>query len=32
MPPGHFSRDVDTPETRVAYEEIARFFAKHLGK
>ncbi len=28
---GHYSRDVNAPETREAFEEIARFFARHLG-
>ena len=28
----HYYRDVDAPETREAFEEIARFFDKHLGK
>jgi acetyl esterase/lipase len=29
---GQFSRDVSAPETREAFEEIARFFDAHLGK
>jgi monoterpene epsilon-lactone hydrolase len=28
----HYMRDVNAPETKEAFEEIARFFAKHLGK
>ena len=28
----HYYRDVTAPETREAFEEIARFFDKHLGK
>jgi len=28
----HYMRDVDAPETKEAFEEIARFFNKHLGK
>ena len=28
----HYMRDVDAPETKEAFEEIARFFGKHLGK
>ncbi len=28
----HYYRDVSAPETREAFEEIARFFNKHLGK
>jgi monoterpene epsilon-lactone hydrolase len=28
----HYYRDVNAPETREAFEEIARFFDKHLGK
>jgi acetyl esterase/lipase len=28
---GHYSRDVNAPETGEAFEEIARFFARHLG-
>jgi acetyl esterase/lipase len=28
----HYMRDVDAPETKEAFEEIARFFSKHLGK
>jgi acetyl esterase/lipase len=28
----HYMRDVEAPETREAFEEIARFFSKHLGK
>jgi epsilon-lactone hydrolase len=27
-----YSRDVDAPETKEAFEEIAHFFDKHLGK
>jgi len=27
-----YGRDVNAPETREAFEEIARFFDKHLGK
>ena len=27
-----YARDVDAPETKEAFEEIARFFDKHLGK
>jgi len=29
---GQYSRDVDAPETKEAFEEIARFLDKHLGK
>jgi epsilon-lactone hydrolase len=29
---GQYSRDVDAPETKEAFEEIAHFFDKHLGK
>jgi hypothetical protein len=25
-------RDAEAPETREAFEEIAKFFGKHLGK
>lgn len=28
----HYMRDVNAPETKEAFEEIARFFDKHLGK
>jgi epsilon-lactone hydrolase len=28
----HYMRNVNAPETREAFEEIARFFDKHLGK
>ena len=28
----HYYRDVNAPETREAFEEIARFFNQHLGK
>ena len=28
----HYMRDSAAPETREAFEEIARFFDKHLGK
>lgn len=28
----HYYRDVNAPETREAFDEIARFFDKHLGK
>jgi acetyl esterase/lipase len=28
----HYYRDVTAPETKEAFEEIARFFDKHLGK
>ena len=28
----HYYRDVSAPETKEAFEEIARFFDKHLGK
>jgi acetyl esterase/lipase len=28
----HYMRDVDAPETKEAFEEIARFLGKHLGK
>ena len=28
----HYMRDVEAPETREAFEEIARFFDKHLAK
>jgi monoterpene epsilon-lactone hydrolase len=28
----HYMRDVNAPETREAFEEIARFFDRHLGK
>ena len=28
----HYYRDVTAPETREAFEEIARFFDRHLGK
>ena len=28
----HFYRDVSAPETKEAFDEIARFFDKHLGK
>jgi acetyl esterase/lipase len=28
----HYMRDVNAPETREAFEEIARFFARHLAK
>ena len=28
----HYMRDVEAPETKEAFEEIARFFGKHLGK
>jgi acetyl esterase/lipase len=27
-----YYRDVSAPETREAFEEIARFFDKHLGR
>jgi acetyl esterase/lipase len=29
---GQYSRDVDAPETKEAFEEIAHFLDKHLGK
>lgn len=29
---GQYSRDVTAPETKEAFEEIAQFFNKHLGK
>jgi epsilon-lactone hydrolase len=29
---GQYSRDVDAPETREAFEEIAHFLDRHLGK
>jgi acetyl esterase/lipase len=29
---GHYRRDSTAPETREAFEEIARFFDRHLGK
>ena len=29
---GQYSRDVSAPETKEAFEEIAQFFDKHLGK
>ena len=29
---GQYSRDVDAPETKEAFEEIAKFLDKHLGK
>ncbi len=32
MAHGQYGRDVKAPETREAFEEIARFFDKHLGK
>lgn len=28
----HYLRNIDAPETREAFEEIARFFDRHLGK
>ncbi len=28
----HYMREVDAPETQEAFEEIARFFGRHLGK
>jgi len=28
----HYLRDDSAPETREVFEEIARFFDKHLGK
>ena len=28
----HYMRDVEAPETKEAFEEIAKFFKKHLGK
>src|SRR5437867_10174557 len=28
----HYMRDANAPETREAFEEIARFFDRHLGK
>jgi acetyl esterase/lipase len=28
----HYMRDADAPETREAFEEIARFFDRHLGR
>ncbi len=28
----HYYRDVEAPETREAFDEIARFFDRHLGK
>ncbi len=28
----HYYRDVEAPETREAFEEIARFFDRHLGR
>ena len=32
MAHGQYGRDVKAPETKEAFEEIARFFDKHLGK
>lgn len=32
MAHAQYSRDPDAPESREAFEEIARFFEKHLGK
>ena len=28
----HYMRDATAPETREAFEEIAKFFDRHLGK